>query len=200
MLQQINLYNVLPRPAKPWVTKKMLFIFYSLFLIILFLKWGNLLWEKHQLVKEYEKENVLLADAQKQFKHLIAQYPTVDTTNIKNIGESLHAELINELKILSMLAKSSVFAAYMQGLAQTSTDGIWLTEISFSANEPRVALKGNAVRPQLVQAFLEQLIQQPVFANIPFKITELTQITLDKNTVFTFDISTQTLTKAKNQT
>lgn len=196
MLQQINLYNFLPQEKKPWLTLKKLYTAYGLFIIILIFKWGNILWTNHQLTKEKEKEVILLAETKQQFKNLIQRYPTIDIKNMQTIGENLQLELANQLKIIKMLAQTSKFSAYMRGLSAAAMDGSWLTDISFSANEPHVILKGDVLRPQLAQQLLDQLVVQPIFSELSLKIDELNKINLDKNVVFTFVITSKG--KAKN--
>jgi hypothetical protein len=192
MLQQINLYKLLPRQSKSWFTWTRLYALYGLFILLLIFKWGNVLWEKHRLTKDLEKEVALLAETQERFKLLLTRYPTIDTKNLQTLGESLRAELLNELKLVKLLSQSSKFSAYMLGLSNAAIDGAWLTEFSFSAHEPHIILKGNALQPAIVQQLLEQLIRQRIFIESPFRISDLTQVNLDKNIIFTFNIMTKT--------
>jgi hypothetical protein len=192
MLQQINLYNLLPHQTKSWFTWKKLYAIYGLFILLLIFKWGNALWERHQLTKDLDHEVTLFADTQQRFKKLMTRYPTIDTKNLQTLGESLRTELMNELTIVKLLSQSSKFSAYLLGLALATTDGAWLTDISFSANEPHIILKGNALQPEIVQQFLDQLIRQPVFIESPFRISDLTQVILGKDILFSFNITTKT--------
>lgn len=191
MQQEINLYKLLPRKTQSAFTWGMLYAVYGIFIIVLVLKWFDALWQKHKLIKEYQQEVVLLTEAQQKFQKLIKHYPTIDTKNIQTLGDSLRAELANELKIVTLLSQSSKFVHYMQALAEASTQNVWLTDILFSAALPNVVLKGYALQPQSAQQLLDQLGRQPVFTQLPLKISDLNQAVVDQNTIFTFNITTK---------
>jgi hypothetical protein len=191
MQQKINLYELLPKPSKSYITPHRLMMVYGLFIILLVFQWLLNISEKHRLINEHLKAAISLDEANQRFKNLISQYPTIDTKNIKNIADTMRAELNNELKIIQLLELSSKFSAYMQGLAEASFPNVWLTNILFSSKEPRIVLQGAAVQALYAQQYLDQLNHQSVFNGLPFKINDLTQTQIKKSDVFTFNISTK---------
>jgi Tfp pilus assembly protein PilN len=196
MQQQINLYKFLPKKSKSYFTLEKIFLLYGIFILLLVIFFGNALWQKHKLTKEYEQDNLLFVKAQQKFLSLIKQYPSIDVSNIKASGESLRTQLSNELKIINLLKQSSKFSVYMEGLAEAIVPNVWLTEIYFSVKEPHIVLKGNAIEPLSAQNFLDQLLHQSAFTGLPFKIADLTQVSTENGTILTFNMTTQTTSAA----
>jgi hypothetical protein len=196
MQQKINFYPLLPRKIKSRFTKQTLYLAYGLFLVFMCLHYFNAVWKKHKLTKEYNQEVVLLEQANKKFENLLKQYPSVDTKNIQTIGESMRAELNNELKILELLAQSSIFSNYLQALAQASIPDVWLNDILFAPIEPHIVLKGNALQPMQAQKFLDQLSLQAAFVNLPLNLIDISQITLPNGVIISFNITTKSKSPA----
>ena len=191
MQQDINLYKLLPKKQKSSFTWRRLGFVYLFFVFLIFLQFIYVLFEKNRFTKEYQQAEISLENTKQQVHKLIAQYPSIDTKNIQTIADSMRAELNNELKIIRLLTQSSKFSAYMVGLAAASVPDVWLTTISFAAKEPHIILQGNATQALLAQQYLDQLTHQAVFATLPFKINDLTQTTINKTAIFTFNISTK---------
>ncbi|MBV8802167.1 MAG: PilN domain-containing protein [Gammaproteobacteria bacterium] len=195
MQQDINLYKLLPKKQKPLFTWGRLGFIYIFFVFLIFLQFIFAILEKNHLVKEHQQAESKLENTKQQFHKLIAQYPSINTKNIQTIANSMREELKNELKIIQLLMQSSTFSAYFQGLAAAAVPNVWLTTISFAAKEPHIVLQGNALEALSAQQYLDQLARQSIFINLPFKINDLTQTTLNKSPVFTFNISTKTQTQ-----
>lgn len=195
MQQDINLYKLLPKKQKTLFTWGRLGLFYIFFIFCIFLQFVYALLENHHLSKEFQEADISLNNTKQHFQQLIAQYPSIDTKNIQTVADSLRAELNNELKIVQLLNQSSKFSTYMQGLAEAAVPNVWLTTITFAAKEPHIILQGNALEALSAQQYLDQLMHQSVFNTLPFKINDLTQATINKSAIFTFNMSTKTQSK-----
>jgi hypothetical protein len=192
MQQDINLYKLLPKKQKSLFTWGRLGLVYVFFIFLILLQFFYVYSEKNRLEKEHQQAELSLEKTKQEIHTLLAQYPSIDTKNIQTIADSMRAELKNELKIIQLLNQSSKFSVYLQGLAAASVPNVWLTNITFAAKEPHIILQGNALQALLAQQYLDQLTHQSVFTTLPFKINDLTQATLNKSAIFTFNISTKT--------
>ncbi len=94
----------------------------------------------------------------------------------KNLSERLEdatnllreKELVHSLVRGSTLGDSRGFSRYLRSLARQDTDGLWLTHISLSALGNKTQLQGQALRAELVPAYLQSLAEEPPFAEQRF--------------------------------
>ena len=66
----------------------------------------------------------------------------------------------------TMETTSSGFSARLRALALSSSDGVWLNEFTFSPGY--VALKGAALKAELLTAYMDRLGKQPPFVGLKF--------------------------------
>ncbi len=97
-------------------------------------------------------------------------------------GEQIWAKQLDEATrlleekqlVLSLLQGSTLgdtrgFSRYLRSLARQDTDGLWLTRISLSALGDKTTLAGQALRAELVPAYLQGLAEEPPFATQRFQ-------------------------------
>ncbi len=97
-------------------------------------------------------------------------------------GEQIWAEQLDEANrlleekqfVLSLLQGSTLgdtrgFSRYLRSLARQDTDGLWLTRISLSALGDKTTLAGQALRAELVPAYLQKLADEQPFATQRFQ-------------------------------
>lgn len=60
------------------------------------------------------------------------------------------------------------FAARLEALARPHLDGIWLSSIVLSSGEGRLAMRGAAIGPEMVPAYLAALAAEPALAGAHF--------------------------------
>lgn len=75
--------------------------------------------------------------------------------------------------ILNMVADSSLgdidgFSRYLTSLARMNTDGLWLSRIRLSAMGDNTQLEGQALRAELIPAYLQRLALEDPFADQRF--------------------------------
>ena len=66
----------------------------------------------------------------------------------------------------TMETTSTGFSARLRALALSSSDGVWLNEFTFSPGY--VALKGAALKAELLTAYMDRLGKQPPFVGLKF--------------------------------
>lgn len=66
----------------------------------------------------------------------------------------------------TMEATSAGFSARLRALALSSSEGVWLNEFTFSPGY--VALKGAALKAELLTAYMDRLGKQPPFVGLTF--------------------------------
>ena len=94
----------------------------------------------------------------------------------KNLSERLEdaTHLLREKELVLSLVRGSTlgdargFSRYLRSLANRDTDGLWLTHISISALGDKTRLQGEALRAELVPAYLQSLVEEPPFAEQRF--------------------------------
>ncbi len=103
--------------------------------------------------------------------------PTISAAGgAKNWSELLDAatlslrekELVLSLVRGSALGDTQGFSRYLVSLARQDTDGLWLTHIGLSALGDKTRLEGQALRAELVPAYLQSLAEEPPFAEQRF--------------------------------
>ena len=77
-------------------------------------------------------------------------------------------ELVLSLVRGSTLGNTQGFSRYLRSLSRQDTDGLWLTHISLSALGDKTRLEGQALRAELVPAYLQSLAEEPPFATQRF--------------------------------
>ena len=87
--------------------------------------------------------------------------------------EEARRSLRDQQLVLGMVADSSLgntqgFSHHLTSLARQDTDGLWLTHIGLSALGDKTRLEGQALRAELVPAYLQSLAEEPPFAEQRF--------------------------------
>ncbi len=77
-------------------------------------------------------------------------------------------QLVLSLVQGSTLGDTQGFSRHLRSLARRDTDGLWLTHISLSALGDQTRLEGQALRAELVPAYLQSLAEEPPFATQRF--------------------------------
>jgi hypothetical protein len=80
------------------------------------------------------------------------------------LGE-LEAQLQGRQQVLDILNSGAVgttsgFSQYMAALSRQTTAGVWLTAFDFAAGATQLTLRGRALSPDLVPAYLQGLTQE----------------------------------------
>jgi len=73
-----------------------------------------------------------------------------------------------DLVRLGAVSPATGFAARLEALARRQIDGLWLHTIVVGSGEGRLALKGDALDPNLVPAYLAALAEEHALAGVNF--------------------------------
>ncbi len=187
MLQQVNLYKLLPIQSRFHLTQKVILLTYGIFLSLLLLIYGFGWWQKKQAIHEDMQLNNQVNALQQRLASLTKQYPITDALALDNILQQLKHQYSVKIKLLNLLTVNTKFSTYLLGLANVDMPGVWLTEILFNNMDQRIDLKGFALQAALVEKMLVQLSTQAAFSNLRFEIQNMTERPLP----LSFEVSTQ---------
>jgi hypothetical protein len=98
-------------------------------------------------------------------------------TEVKRMQSEL-AERREVARVLSEGALSNTrgFSAQFEGLARRHVSGSWLTEISIRDGGAWMNLRGIALAPEVVPAFLQNLLGTEAFASLKFNVLNLQSV------------------------
>jgi Tfp pilus assembly protein PilN len=88
-------------------------------------------------------------------------------------AKDLAAEIAARERALSIVrigaaSPQTGFAARLEALARRQLDGLWLHDVLVASGEGRLSMRGNALDPKLVPAYLAALAGEPALAGVRF--------------------------------
>jgi len=98
--------------------------------------------------------------------------------------------------VLSLLQGSTLgdtrgFSRYLRSLARQNMDGLWLTQINLSALGDRTRLEGKALRGKLVPVYLQNLADEPPFAEQRFNQFQINGSEEPGSNIVTFSVDSE---------
>lgn len=98
--------------------------------------------------------------------------------------------------VLSLLQGSSLgdtkgFSRHLRSLARQHMDGLWLTHINLSALGDRTRLDGKALRGELVPVYLQNLAEEPPFAEQRFNRFQINGSEEPGSSIVTFSVDSE---------
>lgn len=84
-------------------------------------------------------------------------------------------ELVLTMVVDSSLGDIDGFSRYLRSLARMNTDGLWLSRVRLSAMGDNTQLVGQALRPELIPIYLQELS-----AEEPFALQRFSQFLIDR--------------------
>ncbi len=100
-------------------------------------------------------------------------------------------QLVLSLVHGSTLGDVQGFSRYLTSLARQDTDGLWLTHIGLSAWGDKTRLQGQALRADLVPAFLQRLAEEAPFAEQRFQQFQIDGPQESTGGIVTFSINSE---------
>ncbi len=181
-MQQINLYlDEFKHIEPPFSANTMLALaIYSVLvgilvsLILASLMW----WWQGELEVSQNKWEVWQKELQ-QAKSLYPE-PKVDARFVRNT-ENLKKDLERNRKVLGYLhsqqldAEHQSFSVYLLALTWVNEKDLWLTDIKISKGGASLALSGRALHAEALPRYLKKLSEIEVFADMKFKVFEMTR-------------------------
>lgn len=172
MLQQINLYNALPKPAPIILSiprmKKICFIFIGfLFLMSIYQELRNL-WFQHELTQ--------VQTQQKEATNQLVQAKTY-AAQILNENQQLKQVLLSNTELLKKSQgrneQHGIYVLTFTELAKNIIPGIWLTNIKIAQTNKQIILTGNTVTIDALITYIQKINEDPMFFGSQFKILKL---------------------------
>lgn len=168
-MQKVDLLTTLSSRPKGYWRARNLLIYLALWCLLLMLVYAvSWKWAK--------TEQMVLDKLITNKRNIEQQYVLVDkgsAQNISNIRDSAKVFLIN---------KNSIgFSSYLDGLAETVPQGIWLKIIKFSNTDNSITLIGNSTSADYIPKFLHNMKSVKAFSGKNFDVLSIMKIEQGKD-------------------
>ncbi len=197
MNQQINLYRKRSSAATEGVSAPTLAVSVAALVVLL----AGLTGVKRAQLDNLREE---LASAQTREAAIVGRIDVLgqqlspgDTDGLAALLEQAGQTLADSERVLAFLEGGAIgrpegFSRHLAALARRELDGLWLTRITVTAPDSRVALTGRAVRPDLVPAYLKALAGERAFDGMRFNQFLMERPTPQTGGAFAFSIRSET--------
>ncbi len=198
MNQQINFYQSGFRFAQQLFGAKTLLIGSSVIMLAMLVIYGLAQYKLNSVTSELQ---ILSNQEKAAVERLQNLRPTINAVGVeKSLSERLEdathslreKELVLSLVRGSTLGDARGFSRYLRSLARQDTDGLWLTHISLSALGDKTWLQGQALRAELVPAYLQNLAEETPFAEQRFHQFQIDGPEEPTGDIVTFSVKSDT--------
>ncbi len=174
MQQQINFYRDDYRSVTESFATGSIFIACGVIVLAMFLGYGFVMYKLPGIERELQTVNG-------QEKAAIARLENLQPTLNAGSGDESWEERLEEARrslrdqqlVLGMVRDSSLgdiqgFSHHLKALARQDSDGLWLSYIRLSSLGDNTVLEGQALRADMVPAYLQSLAEEAPFATQRF--------------------------------
>ncbi len=197
MQQQINFYQAEFRTEEQLFCATMLLksgagiLLVMILISILSIREMSSIEQELQIVNKQDAA----ATAQLQNFHPSIAAVSSEKTLAEQLDDALHSlaekELVLRLVQGSTLGNTQGFSRYLSSLTRQDTDGLWLTQISLSAQGDKTRLEGRALRAELVPAYLQTLADEAPFAAQRFHQFQINGSAEPNSDIVTFSMNSE---------
>ena len=194
MMQQINLYPLLPKSPRYKITPRhsvhICAGFLGLLILLYLLNLAGYCWQQYHLASlEHQQRS-----AQQQLNTLEAQFAALQNKPLSWQNEQLAAELSAKQAILAKISQTSPtgyqgYAKYLTGLAVTIVPDVWLTAIHIKTDKQQIELTGSSTNSTAIMQFIQNLSKNVMFNNKTFNVLHLENST-ENAQIINFTLST----------
>jgi len=172
--QQVNLYQPILGAEKRLFSARAIGVCLALLAISLSALGGYGAWRTSQVersIAELEKRQAAeLATAERAG---LALNPGKSVVELDAEAKDLAADIAARERALAILklgaaSPATGFAARLDALGRRQVDGLWLHDVVVGSADGRLAMRGQALDPQLVPAYLAGLSKDPALAGVRF--------------------------------
>ena len=172
--QQVNLYQPILGAEKRLFSARAIGVCLALLAISLSALGGYGAWRTSQVersIAELEKRQAAeLATAERAG---LALNPGKSVVELDAEAKELAADIAARERALAILklgagSPATGFAARLEALARRQIDGLWLHDVVVGSGDGRLAMRGQALDPKLVPAYLAALSEDPALAGVRF--------------------------------
>ena len=183
MSQQINLYNPI------FLTQKKYLSALAMLQALALMLGGILLVQAFAVHQRGELESLLaevVRDAQLQRERVVALGKQFSA---KGASKTLEEEVVRTEDQLRRRRELMIemttnvggdvdgFSGYLKALARQPTQGVWLTAVEISSKSNDLVIRGRALDPDLVPAYVRALSREPAFAGRTVRSLQITSVT-----------------------
>jgi len=179
MSQQINLFNPI------FLKQKKYFSAVAMLQALALLVAGSLVvaayatYQVSTLTREAALSIAQLQTAQTQLEKVRADYgPRQKSAALEKQIQKLETETQAYKQIFDILQKGELgntngYSAYLGAFARRIVDGVWLTGVNLVGAGNEVELRGRALRPDLIPAYINNLKREPIMQGKSFATLEM---------------------------
>lgn len=174
MEQQVNLYQPILGAEKHLFSARAIAIALALLAVSLALLGGYGSWRTSRLERAIAQlEARQAADLAAAERGGVVLKPAKSAAQLDEEAKQLAAEIATRERALALVrlgapSAATGFAARLEALAHRQVEGLWLHEIVLGSGEGRLAMRGAALEPNLVPAYLSALAGEPALAGVRF--------------------------------
>jgi hypothetical protein len=172
--QQVNLYQPILGAEKRLFSAQAIGICLGLLAVSLGAVGGYGAWRTSRVERSIaEVEKRQSADLMAAERTGVALQPGKSVAQLDAEAKDLAAEIAARERALAIVrlgaaSPATGFAARLEALARRQVQGLWLHDVVVGSGEGRLSMRGNALDPQLVPAYLAALAQEPALAGVRF--------------------------------
>jgi hypothetical protein len=179
MSQQINLFNPIFLKQKKYFSAVTMVEALALILFgcILLTIYARL--QLSTLTAEAAVTTNQLKAAQTQLAKVTAEYgPKQKNKMLEAELQEAETNVISLQRVFEILKKGEFgntkgYAEYWRAFARQSTDGVWLTGLSIYGAGNEIGVKGRALQPEMVPAYITRLKREPIMQGKSFSALEM---------------------------
>ncbi len=195
MQQQINFYRADYRRVTENFTTGSLLIACGVIVLAIFLGYGFAMYKLTGIERELQTVN---NQEEAAIVRLEKFQPSMNAASGDKSWEVRLEEARRSLRdqqlVLGLVRDSSLgniqgFSHHLKALARQDTDGLWLSYIRLSALGDNTVLEGQALRADMVPAYLQDLAEEPPFATQRFNQLQIERLEDESGDVVTFSVN-----------
>jgi len=177
--QQINLFNPIFLKQKKYFSAVTMVQALGLILVGAIALTSYVSVQLFTLQAEAENTNKQLRTAQAQLAKVTAEYaPKQKSKALESEVKEAEAKVLVLQRVFEVLKKGEFgntdgYAEYFRALARQIDEGVWLTGFYVHGAGTELGLKGRALQPDLVPAYISRLKREPVMQGKSFAALEM---------------------------
>ncbi len=179
MSQQINLYNPIYKQQKKYLSAVTMGQALGLILLGSLVLTGYAAYRSNRIQAEAAVLATQLTEVQNLQSRIAVEYPPRrKSTSLEAEVRQTEADLQSLQGVANILEQGDLgntkgYARYLQAFARQIIDGVWLTGLSIHGAGAEIELKGRAVNPELIPAYIGRLKGEPVLQGKSFSRLEM---------------------------
>lgn len=196
--QQVNLFQPIFRKERKLLSFRVMVQSCVTVFVVLMMMYGWGVRQTQQMNAELAQLENQQARFAKQLNVVSGRLAGMKTDTAPQLElSSLERELVARRKVIKALTRvrdtyTQGVSAYLQGFSRQSPKGVWLTGFTVRAGGEGLVIRGSALKPELVPAFLQQLSRESALMGTEFGLLQIQRETAEKRYVdFTVTTSTE---------